>query len=218
MGEHAGHNHLLLVGLGVETPDKLGAYLRDAVGGSRVIGAAFMDGQLLTRNPSENLGGGAHMYHRIYACVPSEDLQQALGTLDIRFQGSQGSGKTDQGIALSGQMEDIVGTAVGYRSFERKGVPQITIEEEQSILSVHAIQQMLHVFQRAAPAADAVDVPVGTLQQVIRQMRSDHPCDTRDQGARTQGLVSLFQNGQTAGTSNTIAMRTMKVSGSPRRM
>ena len=43
---------------------------------------------------------------------------------------------------------------------------------------------MLNVLQRASPTAQAHDVPVGAIEQVVSQMGADHPVDTGNEGCR----------------------------------
>src|SRR5688500_13283316 len=72
---------------------------------------------------------------------------------------------------------------------ERCVIAQIAVQKLEPLTLVRERQQVRDVVERAAPAAQAEKVPVGALQQEIRQVRTDHPADAGDNSAGPAHLL-----------------------------
>ena len=184
VGEHPGGHNGHAEGLRVIPAHQIGADLGNGVGGSRVEGAVLMDalgGFYFWRDLAEHLGGGADMDNRL-APGDAQGLQKVTGADNVGVQSVDRGVKTGLWVALGRQVEHIIRLDLLDDGEQGDQVVEVGVPEENAVLVIGALEKVLDIIDRAAPAADAVDVPVGILQQVVRQVGTDHTGNAGDEG------------------------------------
>jgi len=107
------------------------------------------------------------------------------------------------GIALRRQVKYIIGTGGLYAILDRHRVSQVGIMKLNSAAGVDIIKMTRNIIQGTSPTKHAMDFPIGMLEKVIQEMRADHSCYARDQGALSH-FISRFGEGDRGQTTKNI--------------
>ena len=91
-------------------------------------------------------------------------LQKTFSPEDIRLQGENGRGETGCWITLSSQVKHVIRLALFYRVLQGNIVTKISVKKIYPVMPISPFNQMVHVVQRTAPAAHAINVPVGMFE------------------------------------------------------
>lgn len=184
VGEHPGGHNGHAEGFRVIPAHQVGADLGNGIGRCGMEGAVLMDalsGLYLRGDLAEHLGRGADMDDRL-ATGDAQGLQKVAGADDVGVQGIDGGVKTGFGIALGRQVEHIIRLDLLDDSEQGDQVVEVSVPEENAVLVIGTLEKMLDIIDGAAPAADAVDVPVSVLQEVVGQVGTNHSGNAGDEG------------------------------------
>lgn len=165
VGEHPGGHDSHAVGFGIIAAHQIGTDLGDSIGGGGMEGAVFVDAILrlhLWGDLSKDLGGCTDMDNSL-AFRNAQGLQKIAGSDDVGVQGVDGRVKAGFGVALGGQVEDIVRLYSFDDGEQRDHVIEVGILEKDTVFVVGPLEEVLDIIDGAAPAADAMDIPVGVF-------------------------------------------------------
>ena len=182
MREHPRRHHLHPVRLGIEPPEKVGADLRNRVRRGGMERRLLSDRHQLLRNAAEDLRGSAHVDDRIQVRAMADRLQDVGRALDIRLQRIERRRKRRLRVTLCREVEDVVRPRRLHRALNRHVIPQVPIHEPKPVPTVHAVDMLLDVVERAAPTRQADELPIVLLQQEVGEVGADHAGDAGDEG------------------------------------
>ena len=170
VSKHPGSHDFHSESFRIVSSQEIRSDLGDGIWGCRMETTFFVDPVfrfLVCRDPAEDFRRSTDMDDRRIILIlfhqQMDGLQQSAGTQDIRIQCIDRCRKTRQRIGLRRQMEDIVRLDLLDHRDQRHLVIEIRILEINAILPIYSVQKVFHIVQRAAPAADAVDIPIGIL-------------------------------------------------------
>jgi hypothetical protein len=208
--EHPCHHDLLAIRLGVKPAYEVGACLGYRIRRRGMKRAGFCDRQLLAWNAPEDFGRRTDVYHRINTRTTSQDFQQSLCAEHICVQRLDRRGEAGFGIALCGEMKDVVRLCLLHGVLQGHMVAKVPIQKEDSFVLVCAIKQVLNIVERTAPAAHPENIPVGILQQIIRQVGSHHSRDAGNQRSWSPLHISGLHTAKVGVQSNNPAQHGRK--------
>src|SRR5690349_15514286 len=101
-------------------------------------------------------------------------IEQPRRPLNIRLERIDECREAVLREALCGEVKYVIRCSIRDSPFDRGRIAQIAVDQEYPITRIYAWNQRLDVCKRAAPSAQADDIPIGVCDQIFRKVRPHH--------------------------------------------